>query len=109
MVLDLEGADLKAVLNRLLRAQAQVSGVIRMIAEECTYEGVTAQLAAAARVLDRGGFAIIATGLHQYAAEVGRTAGTARTRKRCAPAWGSRGVPGVRTHTGAVTAPRRSA
>jgi len=83
MELDLEGADLKAVPNRLLRAQGRVSGVIRMIAKECTYEGVITQLAAAAHALDRARFAIIAAG--QYAAEVGRTAEAARIRKRCGP------------------------
>ncbi|HEY8986570.1 MAG TPA: metal-sensitive transcriptional regulator [Streptomyces sp.] len=65
MELDLEGAELKAVLNRLRRAQGQISGVIRMIEEGRDCEDVVTQLAAASRALDRAGFAIIATGLQQ--------------------------------------------
>ncbi|MFI6559432.1 metal-sensitive transcriptional regulator [Streptomyces sp. NPDC050534] len=65
MDLELEGADLKAVLNRLRRAQGQISGVIRMIEEGRDCEDVVTQLAAASRALDRAGFAIIATGLQR--------------------------------------------
>ncbi|MFD8146392.1 metal-sensitive transcriptional regulator [Streptomyces sp. NPDC059708] len=65
MELELEGADLKAVLNRLRRAQGQIAGVIRMIEEGRDCEDVVTQLAAASRALDRAGFAIIATGLQQ--------------------------------------------
>ncbi|MFF0451166.1 metal-sensitive transcriptional regulator [Streptomyces sp. NPDC004609] len=65
MELDLAGAELKAVLNRLRRAQGQISGVIRMIEEGRDCEDVVTQLAAASRALDRAGFAIIATGLQQ--------------------------------------------
>lgn len=65
MELELEGADLKSVLNRLRRAQGQISGVIRMIEEGRDCEEVVTQLAAASRALDRAGFAIIATGLQR--------------------------------------------
>ncbi|GAB2898541.1 metal-sensitive transcriptional regulator [Streptomyces mayteni] len=65
MELDLAGAELKAVLNRLRRAQGQIAGVIRMIEEGRDCEEVITQLAAASRALDRAGFAIIATGLQQ--------------------------------------------
>ncbi|MFG2309357.1 metal-sensitive transcriptional regulator [Streptomyces sp. NPDC048566] len=65
MDLDLAGAELKSVLNRLRRAQGQISGVIRMIEEGRDCEEVVTQLAAASRALDRAGFAIIATGLQQ--------------------------------------------
>ncbi|MFE9095906.1 metal-sensitive transcriptional regulator [Streptomyces sp. NPDC007264] len=65
MELDLVDTDLKAVLNRLRRAQGQISGVIRMIEEGRDCEDVVMQLAAASRALDRAGFAIIATGLQQ--------------------------------------------
>ncbi|WP_128374864.1 metal-sensitive transcriptional regulator [Streptomyces cavernae] len=70
MELELEGADLKAVLNRLRRAQGQISGVIRMIEEGRDCEDVVTQLAAASRALDRAGFAIIATGLQQCMADI---------------------------------------
>jgi DNA-binding FrmR family transcriptional regulator len=65
-----EGADLKAVLNRLRRAQGQIAGVIRMIEEGRDCEDVVTQLAAASRALDRAGFAIIATGLQQCVSDV---------------------------------------
>ncbi|MFE1312833.1 metal-sensitive transcriptional regulator [Streptomyces sp. NPDC058755] len=65
MELDLASAELKSVLNRLRRAQGQISGVIRMIEEGRDCEDVITQLAAASRALDRAGFAIIATGLQQ--------------------------------------------
>ncbi|MDR6978399.1 DNA-binding FrmR family transcriptional regulator [Streptomyces sp. 3330] len=68
--LELAGADLKAVLNRLRRAQGQIAGVIRMIEEGRDCEDVVTQLAAASRALDRAGFAIIATGLQQCVADV---------------------------------------
>ncbi|WP_310434986.1 metal-sensitive transcriptional regulator [Streptomyces sp. 3330] len=70
MELELAGADLKAVLNRLRRAQGQIAGVIRMIEEGRDCEDVVTQLAAASRALDRAGFAIIATGLQQCVADV---------------------------------------
>lgn len=60
-----EGDELKSVLNRLRRAQGQISGVIKMIEEGRDCEDVVTQLAAASRALDRAGFAIIATGLQQ--------------------------------------------
>ncbi|MGW7730820.1 metal-sensitive transcriptional regulator [Streptomyces canus] len=65
MELQFEGDELKSVLNRLRRAQGQISGVIKMIEEGRDCENVVTQLAAASRALDRAGFAIIATGLQQ--------------------------------------------
>lgn len=44
MELDLAGAELKAVLNRLRRAQGQIAGVIRMIEEGRDCEEVVTQL-----------------------------------------------------------------
>ncbi|GHH85767.1 hypothetical protein GCM10017771_20060 [Streptomyces capitiformicae] len=63
--LQFEGDELKSVLNRLRRAEGQISGVIKMIEEGRDCEDVVTQLAAASRALDRAGFAIIATGLQQ--------------------------------------------
>ncbi|MFF3554649.1 metal-sensitive transcriptional regulator [Streptomyces tsukubensis] len=70
MELDLAAAEMKAVLNRLRRAQGQITGVIRMIEEGRDCEEVVTQLAAASRALDRAGFAIIASGLQQCLAEM---------------------------------------
>ncbi|WP_199896900.1 metal-sensitive transcriptional regulator [Streptomyces niger] len=55
--------ELKGAVNRLRRAQGQISGVIGMIEQGRSCEEVVTQLAAASRALDRAGFAIIATGL----------------------------------------------
>ncbi|MFF8386413.1 metal-sensing transcriptional repressor [Streptomyces kanasensis] len=81
MELELAGAELKSVLNRLRRAQGQISGVIRMLEEGRDYEEVVTQLAAAARALDRAGFAIIATGLRQCMTGDGDGGGTAGDRE----------------------------
>lgn len=70
MELDPAGADLAAALNRLRRAQGQISGVIRMIEEGRDCEDVVTQLSAASRALDRAGFTIIATGLQQCVADI---------------------------------------
>ncbi|KQX09720.1 transcriptional regulator [Streptomyces sp. Root431] len=84
MELDLAGAELKAVLNRLRRAQGQIAGVIRMIEEGRDCEEVVTQLAAASRALDRAGFAIIATGLQQCLTDIddGRKNGEDRDAMR---------------------------
>ncbi|MFD8305441.1 metal-sensitive transcriptional regulator [Streptomyces sp. NPDC059690] len=86
MELEPTDTELRAVLNRLRRAQGQISGVIRMIEEGRDCEDVVTQLAAASRALDRAGFAIIATGLQQCVVD-GESAtdpaeGQERTRAR---------------------------
>jgi DNA-binding FrmR family transcriptional regulator len=54
-----------AVLNRLRRAQGQLSGVISMIEQGRDCKDVVTQLAAVSRALDRAGFKIVATGLRE--------------------------------------------
>ncbi|MDH6193592.1 DNA-binding FrmR family transcriptional regulator [Mycobacterium frederiksbergense] len=51
------------VLNRLRRAQGQLSGVISMIEQGRDCRDVVTQLAAVSRALDRAGFKIVATEL----------------------------------------------
>ncbi|MER5748797.1 metal-sensitive transcriptional regulator [Streptomyces sp. NPDC002088] len=82
MELQFEGDELKSVLNRLRRAQGQISGVIKMIEEGRDCEDVVTQLAAASRALDRAGFAIIATGLQQCLTESGNGGGGAETTEQ---------------------------
>ncbi|MFD5515572.1 metal-sensitive transcriptional regulator [Streptomyces sp. NPDC127066] len=82
MELELAGDELKSVLNRLRRAQGQISGVIRMIEEGRDCEDVVTQLAAASRALDRAGFAIIATGLQQCLTDVEKGAENGETGDR---------------------------
>jgi len=54
-----------AVLNRLRRAQGQLTGVIAMIEQGRDCKDVVTQLAAVSRALDRAGFKIVATGLRE--------------------------------------------
>ncbi|MFE0381018.1 metal-sensitive transcriptional regulator [Streptomyces inhibens] len=82
MELDLAGTELRAVLNRLRRAQGQISGVIRMIEEGRDCEEVVTQLAAASRALDRAGFAIIATGLQQCLTDIDGSKNTGEDREQ---------------------------
>lgn len=57
--------SINAVLNRLRRAQGQLSGVISMIEQGRDCKDVVTQLAAVSRALDRAGFKIVATGLRE--------------------------------------------
>ncbi|GAA3019481.1 metal-sensitive transcriptional regulator [Streptomyces fulvorobeus] len=83
MELDMAADELKAVLNRLRRAQGQLNAVIRMIEEGRDCEDVVTQMAAVSRALDRAGFAIIATGLQNCMAEgASDPAGRDRMRAR---------------------------
>jgi DNA-binding FrmR family transcriptional regulator len=66
--------EMGSVINRLKRAQGQLSGVVRMLEESRDCEDVVTQLAAVSRALDRAGFAIVATGLKQCAAQDGEAA-----------------------------------
>lgn len=56
---------MQAVLNRLRRAQGQLSGVIAMIEAGRDCKDVVTQLAAVSRALDRAGFKIVASGMRQ--------------------------------------------
>ena len=55
----------QAVLNRLRRAQGQLSGVIAMVEDGRDCKDVVTQLAAVSKALDRAGFKIIATSLRE--------------------------------------------
>ncbi|GAA2964243.1 metal-sensitive transcriptional regulator [Kitasatospora cinereorecta] len=54
-----------AVLNRLRRAQGQLTGIITMIEDGRDCADVVTQLAAVARAVDRAGFKIVASGMRQ--------------------------------------------
>ena len=64
-MVELNPAEMGAVVNRLRRAQGQIGGILRMIDEGRDCQDIVTQLAAVNRALDRAGFAIIATGLKQ--------------------------------------------
>jgi DNA-binding FrmR family transcriptional regulator len=55
------------VVNRIKRAQGQLSGVLRMLEEGRDVQEVVNQLKAVSRALDRAGFAIIAAELRESA------------------------------------------
>jgi DNA-binding FrmR family transcriptional regulator len=57
--------SVQSVLNRLRRAQGQLSGVIAMIEAGRDCKDVVTQLAAVSRALDRAGFKIVASGMRQ--------------------------------------------
>ncbi|HKU36403.1 MULTISPECIES: metal-sensitive transcriptional regulator [Propionibacteriales] len=63
--MELNPSELTPVINRLKRAQGQLSAVTRMLEEGRDCKDVVTQLAAVSKALDRAGFAIIATGLEQ--------------------------------------------
>lgn len=53
------------VVNRIKRAQGQLSGVLRMLEEGRDLQEIVNQLKAVSRALDRAGFAIIAGELRE--------------------------------------------
>jgi DNA-binding FrmR family transcriptional regulator len=55
------------VVNRIKRAQGQLSGVLRMLEEGRDLQEIVNQLKAVSRALDRAGFAIIASELRASA------------------------------------------
>lgn len=57
--------DMKAVLNRLKRAQGQLQGVISMIEDGRDCRQIVTQLSAVSKALDRAGFKIVAANLKQ--------------------------------------------
>jgi DNA-binding FrmR family transcriptional regulator len=63
--MELDPTGMKPVINRIKRAQGQLSGVLRLIEEGRDCEDVVTQLAAVSKALDRAGFAIVASGLQQ--------------------------------------------
>ncbi|MGV8967571.1 MAG: metal-sensitive transcriptional regulator [Cellulomonas sp.] len=63
--MELDPDEMGKVINRLKRAQGQLSGVLRMLEAGRDCEDIVTQLSAVSRALDRAGFAIIATGMRQ--------------------------------------------
>ena len=58
-----QSTDTTQVVNRIKRAQGQLSGVLRMLEEGRDLQEIVNQLKAVSRALDRAGFAIIAAEL----------------------------------------------
>ena len=72
--MELPPEEMGPVVNRLKRAQGQLTGVIRMLEEGRECDDVVTQLAAVSRALDRAGFAIVASGLRQCMVQEGDAA-----------------------------------
>lgn len=60
-----------AVVNRLKRAQGQLSGILRMLDEGRDIEQVVHQLKAVSSAIDRAGFAILVVQLKEAMEETG--------------------------------------
>jgi DNA-binding FrmR family transcriptional regulator len=65
----LDAEDLKSARTRLLRAQGQLAGVLRMIDEGRDCQDVVMQLSAVNSAITRAGFSIVATGLSKCATD----------------------------------------
>ncbi|QIK83037.1 metal-sensitive transcriptional regulator [Sanguibacter sp. HDW7] len=71
----------QSAVRRLKRAQGQLGGIIRMLEEGRDCEDVMVQVAAAAKAIDRAGFAIIAGGMRECLVADDGTEGTERLEK----------------------------
>lgn len=69
--MQLDADDVKAVTTRLKRAHGHLASVIRMLEEGAECEAALTQLAAVNKAINRGGYALVATGLHQCLTEQG--------------------------------------
>lgn len=63
--MELDPTEMTPVINRIKRAQGQLSGVLRLLEEGQDCEKIVTQLAAVSKALDKAGFAIVASGLQQ--------------------------------------------
>jgi DNA-binding FrmR family transcriptional regulator len=63
--MDMNEKSQKEITNRLRRARGQIDGVITMIENGRSCRDVVTQLAAASRALDKAGYTLIATSLHE--------------------------------------------
>ena len=67
----LEPDDIKPLITRLKRANGHLASVIRMLEEGTECEDALTQLAAVNKAISRGGYALVAQGLHQCLTEGG--------------------------------------
>lgn len=69
--MQLDPTEIKAITTRLKRANGHLASVIRMLEEGSECEDALTQLAAVNKAISRGGYALVAAGLHQCLAEGG--------------------------------------
>jgi DNA-binding FrmR family transcriptional regulator len=67
----LEPDEIKSIITRLKRANGHLASVIRMLEEGAECEAALLQLAAVNKAVSRGGYALVAAGLHRCVAEEG--------------------------------------
>ena len=67
----LEPDEVKAITTRLKRANGHLASVIRMLEEGTECEDALTQLAAVNKAINRGGYALVATGLQRCLTEGG--------------------------------------
>lgn len=63
--MQLEPEEVKAIIARLKRANGHLASVIRMLEEGSECEDALTQLAAVNKAINRGGYALVATGLQR--------------------------------------------
>lgn len=68
---EIDTTDIKPVLNRLRRAQGQLSAVISMVEQGKDCRSVVTQLSAVSGALDKAGFSIIAAAMKECISEEG--------------------------------------
>lgn len=61
--MNLDPEDMKPAINRLKRAQGQLTAVIRMLEEGEDCAKIMQQLSAASKAVDRAGFTVISAGM----------------------------------------------
>jgi DNA-binding FrmR family transcriptional regulator len=69
--MQLQPDEIKAVITRLKRANGHLATVIRMLEDGAECEDALTQLAAVNKAVGRGGYALVAAGLHKCLTEEG--------------------------------------
>ncbi|MRJ77891.1 metal-sensing transcriptional repressor [Aeromicrobium sp. SMF47] len=67
----LEADEVKAITLRLKKANGHLASVIRMLEEGAECEDALTQIAAVSKAINRGGYALVATGLQRCLVEGG--------------------------------------
>jgi DNA-binding FrmR family transcriptional regulator len=65
----LEPEETRAIITRLKRANGHLASVVRMLEDGVECEDALLQLAAVNKAINRGGYALVATGLQRCLAE----------------------------------------
>ena len=79
--MQIEPAELKAVRDRLVRAQGQIGGIVKMLDEGRDCTELLTQLSAASAALNKAGFGIISVGMQNCALDESGNADRAALEK----------------------------